>query len=87
MTEHYEKIREAVLGRNPGGSSRWGQAVLVNRGVAAWMQAVGQWLVPLLPLPSAASAVAATVSPQVRQDLVHVLSEAVLTVAQNTQMP
>jgi hypothetical protein len=87
LTEHYEKIREAVLGRNPGGSSRWGQAVLVNRGVAAWMQAVGPWVAPLRPPPSAASAVTAPVSPRVPQELVQLLSQAVLTVAQNTQVP
>jgi len=86
LIEHYEKIREVVLGRSLGGSSRWGQAVLVNRGVAAWMQAVGPWVAPLRPPPSAASVGTATVPPLVRQDLVHILSEAVLTVAQSTKV-
>ena len=87
MIEHYENVREAVLGRNSGGGSPWGQALLANRGVAAWMQAAGQWLTPLLPLPPASSVAAASMPALVRQDLVQLMGEVVLTVAEKIHGP
>jgi hypothetical protein len=87
LIEHYEKVREAVLGRDSSCGSRWGQALLASRGVAAWMQAAGQWLTPLLPLPPASSAAAASMPALVRQDLVRLMGEVVLSVAQKSQVP
>jgi len=82
LIEHYEKVRQAVLGREASASSRWGQAVLVNRGVAAWMQAAGQLLAPLSPLPAAARVTEATLPSLVRQGLVHLMGEVVLSIAE-----
>ena len=82
LIEHYEKVRQAVLGRDSGCSSRWGQAVLVSRGVAAWMQTAGQLLAPLSPLPAATAATGAALPSVVREDLVHLMGEVVLTIAQ-----
>jgi hypothetical protein len=67
------------------GSWRWGQAVLLGRGLAAWMQAVGQVLAPLRPRMLAPSPVAPPLPPLpplVRQDLLHLMSQAVWAVAQ-----
>jgi len=87
LIEHYEKVRQAVLGRQSCGSPRWGQAVLVSRGVAAWMQAAGQLLAPLSPLPAATTATGTTLPSLVRQDLVHLMGEVVLTVAEKAPVP
>jgi len=88
LIEHYEKVREAVLVRDCGGSSRWGQALLVNRGVVAWMQVAGQLLAPLSPLPAATTATVtgATLPSLVRQDLVQLMGEVVLTVAEKSEV-
>jgi hypothetical protein len=86
LIEHYEKVREAVLVRDSSGSSRWGQALLVSRGVAAWLQAAGQLLAPLSPLPTAATLTGTTLPSLIRQDLVHLMGEVVLTVAQKAQV-
>jgi len=89
LTAHYEKVREAVLVRDSSGSSRWGQALLVNRGVVAWMQAAGQLLAPLSPLlaTTTATVTGASLPSLVRQDLVHLMGEVVLTVAQKAEVP
>jgi hypothetical protein len=86
LIEHYEKVREAVLGRDSSCGSRWSQALLASRGVAAWMQAAGQLLAPLSPLPAAAPASGAALPSVVREDLVHLMGEVVLTVAQKAQV-
>jgi hypothetical protein len=85
LIEYYEKIREAVFVHDCSGSSRWGQALLVNRGVVAWMQAAGQLLASLSPLLTTATVTGATLPSLVRQDLVHLMGEVVLTVAQKAE--
>jgi len=87
LIEHYEKVRAAVLGPNANCGSRWGQALLASRRVAAWMQAAVQWLAPRSPLPVPPTATGATLPLLVRQDLVQLLGEVVLTVAQKAQVP
>jgi len=87
LVEHYEKVREQALGRNSGGGSRWGQAVLVNRGVAAWMQAAGPWLAPLIGASPTGPAAPSTVPPMVHRDLVQLLSELVLAAAEKANVP
>ena len=82
LTEYYERLRQEVLGRNPGGNSRLGQAVLVHRGVAAWMHALGPCLTPITAasppkVPEASPAVPGSV----HEELVRLLGEAVLTLA------
>ena len=87
LVEHYEKVRQQVLGRNSGCGSYWGQAVLVNRGIVAWMEAAGQWLA-LLPSASPIGPVAPwIVPPLVHRDLVPLLGEVVLAVAEKTKAP
>ena len=85
MIEHYEKVRAAALGRDAGSDSRWGQAVLLRRGVAAWMGTVGHWLAPLLPLASAPPASAPTLPAVLRQPLVELMGQVVLAVAENSK--
>ena len=74
-----------MLARDGGGASRWGQAVLLGRGIAAGMAAVGQWLVPVRPLPAAPSPLPELLPALIRQDLIHLMSEVVLALAQKNQ--
>jgi hypothetical protein len=83
MTEHYEKVRAAFLDRDSGGGSRWGQALLLTRGVAAWMRTVGQWLAPQLPPPPKTPVLAPTLPWKLRQPLVELMGQVILTVAKN----
>lgn len=82
MTQYYEQLRQEVLDRHPSGNSRLGQAVLVHRGVIAWMQAVGPCLSPLTaePLPKPPESLPA-VPGSMHGELIRLLSEAVLTMA------
>lgn len=86
MTEHYEQVRAAVLARN-GVGPRWGQAVLLSRGIVAWMQAMGPALGSLWPLAVAPAAAAEALPALVRQDLIGLMGEIVLNLAQKNQTP
>lgn len=87
LVAYYEKVREQALGRNSGGGLRWGQAVLVNRGIVAWMQATGPWLAPLMGVSPTEPAAPSTVPPMVHRDLVQLLSELVLAAAEIAKVP
>ena len=80
LVEHYEKIREQVLGRS--GGPRWGQVLLVDRGVAAWLRAVGEFVAPVLPAPAEPPAAPASISTCVHDDLIRLMGEAVLAAAE-----
>jgi hypothetical protein len=80
LVEHYEKIRGQVLGQ--AGGPRWGQTLLLDQGVAAWMRAVGQFVAPALPVPAASPAVLSPLASGVHDDLVRLMGEAVLAAAE-----
>jgi hypothetical protein len=69
------------MDRHPNGNFL-GQAVLVHRGVVAWMHAVGPCLSPLTagPLPKSPENLPA-VPGSMHGELIRLLSEAVLTTA------
>jgi hypothetical protein len=82
VTECYERLRQEALGQNPVGNSRLGQAVVVHRGVVAWMQALGPCLTPLTPArPRRTAEPSLAVPGAVQEELVQLLGEAVLTLA------
>jgi hypothetical protein len=85
LTEHYEQVRAAVLARNGGVGPRWGQAVLLSRGIVAWMQAMGPALGSLRPLAVAPAAAAEALPALVRQDLIGLMGEIVLNLARKNQ--
>ena len=49
LIEQYERLRQQVLCRNLSCGSHIGRAVLVSRGVVAWMRAVSQSVASILP--------------------------------------
>src|SRR5260370_623568 len=79
LIEQYERLRQQVLWRNLSCGSRIGQAVLVSRGVVAWMRAVSQSVASILPACSTMSAESIRVPDSLHEDLVRVMGEAVLT--------
>jgi len=79
LIEQYERLRQQVLCRNLSCGSRIGQAVLVSRGVVAWMRAVSQSVASILPACSTMSAESIRVPDSLHEDLVRVMGEAVLT--------
>jgi hypothetical protein len=81
LVEHYERLRQQVLSRNLSSGSRLGQAVLVSRGIVAWMQAVSQTLGSILPAPSTVPLEPISVPDLLHEDLVHLMGEVVLTLA------
>jgi phage-related minor tail protein len=81
LIEQYERLRQQVLGRNLSCGSRIGQAVLVSRGVVAWMRAVSQSVGSILPACSTMSAEPTRVPDSLHEDLVRVMGEAVLALA------
>ena len=81
LIEQYERLRQQVLCRNLSCGSRIGQAVLVSRGVVAWMRAVSQTVGSILPACSTMSSDSTRVPDSLHEDLVRVMGEAVLTLA------
>jgi hypothetical protein len=81
LIEQYERLRQQVLCRNLSYGSRIGQAVLVSRGVVAWMRAVSQTVASILPACSTMSSDSNRVPDSLHEDLVRVMGEAVLTLA------
>jgi hypothetical protein len=81
LIEQYERLRQQVLCRNLSCGSRIGQAVLVSRGVVAWMRAVSQAVASILPACSTMSSDSTGVPDSLREDLVRVMGEAILTLA------
>jgi hypothetical protein len=77
LTAQYETLRASVLA--PGGPSalRLGQGALMARGVAAWLQVVGELILPLRSVPSPAGA-EANLPPFVQNEVVLLMGEAVL---------
>ena len=75
LSEHYEMLRAYVLGRN-GSGPRLGQGVLMARGMAAWMEIVGELL---RPVRSAPSGEAVRVPLLVQSDVIQLMGEAVMT--------
>ena len=81
LIEQYERLRQQVLGRNLSCGSHIGRAVLVSRGVVAWMRAVSQSVGSILPACSTMSSDSTRVPDSLHEDLVRVMGEAVLTLA------
>lgn len=80
FTEHYEMLRAYVLARNGSSGLRLGQGALMTRGMAAWMLVAGElipaaWSVPVCP------GKAGSVPQLVQDEVIHVMGEAVITLA------
>jgi hypothetical protein len=77
LTTQYETLRASVLA--PGGPSalRLGQGAVMARGIAAWMQVVGELISPVRSVPSPAGA-EADLPPLVQNEMVQLMGEAVL---------
>jgi hypothetical protein len=54
LTEQYETLRASVLAPVGPSPLRLGQGALMARGIAAWMQVVGQLISPVRSVPSPA---------------------------------
>jgi hypothetical protein len=81
MTAYYERLRQEVLDRSSGNNSCLGQAVLVNRGVVAWMHALGPCLTSLTAASPPKPPEAFPSAPgSVQKELVRLLGEAVFTI-------
>ena len=77
--EYYEKIRDQVLGGGIG--PRWGQVLLRDHGVAAWLRAVGEFVAPDVAITAAPTEPVAITRP-VHDDLVRLMEQAVFAVAE-----
>lgn len=77
LSEQYETLRAYVLVQN-GFGIRLGQGVLMARGMAAWMEIVGELVPPVrsAPMPSAG---AVDVPPLMQSEVVRLMGEAVMT--------
>lgn len=80
LAEQYERLRACVLARDASSGARLGQGVVAARGMAAWMQVVGELAagVSLVP-PSAPPGHLVSVPASMRRDLIQLLGRAVLT--------
>jgi hypothetical protein len=75
LSEHYETLRAYVLARN-GSGPRLGQGVLMARGMAAWIEVVGELI---RPVRSAPSGEAVSIPLLVQSDVIQLMGEAVMT--------
>jgi hypothetical protein len=76
LTAQYETLRASVLAPGPS-ALRLGQGALMARGIAAWMQVVGELISPLRSVPSPPGA-EANLPPLVQNEVVLLMGEAVL---------
>jgi hypothetical protein len=77
LTEHYERLRASVLAQADSSAVHLGQGVLRARGVATWIQAVGE-LIPLARSEPAPVEAEANVPPLVQSELIQLMGAAVL---------
>jgi hypothetical protein len=77
LTEQYEMLREYVLRRNGTRGLRLGEGVLMARGLAAWIQVVGELIPRARPVP-AYSCEAASVPAQVQDEMIQIMGQAVM---------
>jgi hypothetical protein len=78
FTEQYETLREYVMLRNSTCGLRLGEGVLIARGMAAWMQVVGELIPPARSMP-AYSCEAVSLPPQVQDEMIQVMGQAVMS--------
>lgn len=78
LTEQYEMLREYVLLRNGTHGLRLGEGVLMAKGMAAWMQVVGELIPPARSMP-AYSCEAASLPPQVQDEMIQLMGQAVMS--------
>lgn len=78
LTEQYETLREYVLLRNSACSLRLGEGVLVARGMAAWVEVVGELITPARSVP-APSSESASLPPQVQDEMIQLMGQAVMS--------
>ena len=78
LTEQYEKLRAYVLARNSSSGLRLGQGALMARGMAAWMQVVGELMAPVRSAPSPAGAKASIPLPM-QDEVIRLMGGAVMT--------
>lgn len=75
LSEHYETLRAYVLSRN-GSGPRLGQGVLMARGMAAWIEVLGELI---RPERSAPSGEVMSVPAFVQSEVIQLMGEAVMT--------
>ena len=78
LTEQYEMLREYVLLRNRACSLRLGEGALVARGMAAWVKVVGELITPARSVP-APSSETARLPPQVQDEMIQLMGQAVMS--------
>jgi hypothetical protein len=78
LSEQYEILREYVLLRNGTHGLRLGEGVLRARGMVAWMQVVGE-LIPQARSMPAYSGEAVSMPPQVQDEMIQLMGQAVLS--------
>jgi len=83
LTEHYEVLRTYVLARVGSSASRLGQAALMARGMAAWIQVAGELATPVRSAPDVEGE-AARVAPPVQDALIQLMGEVVMTLIRRT---
>jgi hypothetical protein len=78
LAEHYETLRACVLARDGTSGLRYGQGALMARGLAAWAEVAGE-LIPVVRTELSSSWEAPIVPQLVRDELIHVMGAAVMS--------
>jgi hypothetical protein len=80
LTDQYETLRAYVTAQIGSSGLRLGQGVIMSRGVAAWIGVAGE-LIPLVRSAPPISCGELNVPPLIHDDLIHLMGEAVMTLA------
>jgi hypothetical protein len=85
LTAQYETLRASVLAPTGPSALRLGQGVLMVRGIAAWMQVVGELISPVrsVPLPAGAGT---NLPPLVQNEVILLMGEAVLNLVNRNSL-
>lgn len=79
LTGQYEMLREYVLLRNGTCGLRLGEGVLVARGMAAWIQVIGELVPPAPPASARPSGEIASIPPHVQDEMIQLMGQAVMS--------
>jgi len=80
LTDQYEALRAYVTARIGSSGLRLGQGVIMSRGMAAWIRVAGELIPPVRSAPPI-SCGELSVPPLIQDDLIHLMGEAVMTLA------
>jgi len=78
LTEQYEMLREYVLLRNGTRGLRLGEGILMAKGMAGWMQVVGE-LVPTVRSMPACSYEPTSIPAQLQDEMIQLMGQAVMS--------